>query len=119
MAQSIFHRIGGFAAVSKIVMDFYDRILDSETVGDYFEDIDVERLIDHQTKFISSLMGGPSSYTDEHLSRAHQSLNVDSESFDEMVDILCATLQDHNLDSTDIAQVRGAFERRRNLIVTS
>ncbi len=31
------------------------------------------KLIDHQTRFISFLMGGPASYTDEHIAHVHAS----------------------------------------------
>ena len=41
MKSSLFERVGGFARVRLIVSDFYDRILDSETLRSYFEDIDV------------------------------------------------------------------------------
>lgn len=119
MAQSTFHRIGGFATVSRIVMDFYDRILDSEKAGDFFDGIDIDKMVGHQTKFISSLMGGPSAHSDEQLRRSHARLGIDHESFDEMVEILCATLADHNIDADDVAGVRNEIESRRSLIVTS
>jgi len=41
MARSMFDRYGGFAKLSKVVMAFYDKVLDSDVVGDYFEDIDM------------------------------------------------------------------------------
>ena len=68
MRQTIFERYGGFSKVSKVVMSFYDKILNSSILAPYFAKTDMKRLIDHQTKFISSLMGGPASYTSEHLS---------------------------------------------------
>lgn len=61
MSQSMFERYGGFAKLSK-VMAFYDRVLDSDVIGDFFEGVDMRRLIDHQTKFISQVMGGPAAY---------------------------------------------------------
>ena len=117
MAQSLFDKIGGFAKVSRVVISFYDRILDSEKAGDYFDGIDVSRLVDHQTKFISSLMGGPSSFTDEQLRRAHRHLNIDNESFDEMIQILTETLGDHGLSEPDVKDVMQQMESRRHLIV--
>jgi hemoglobin len=119
MSQSMFHRIGGFAAVSRIVIDFYDRILDSEKAGDFFEGVDINKMVDHQTKFISSLMGGPSAHSNEQLRRAHARLKIDNESFDEMVEILCETLKDHGIGLDDITVVRHELESRRSLIVVS
>ena len=47
---------GGFANVNKIVMAFYNKALDSDVIGDFFEDIDMPTLIDHQTNLISNVM---------------------------------------------------------------
>lgn len=117
MAQSVFDKVGGFSAVSRIIMDFYDRILDSERAGDFFEDVDVPKLIDHQTKFVAYLMGGPASFTDSYIERVHAKLNIDSASFDEMIEILAGTLKDHGLSAADIDGVLSAMRDRRNLIV--
>ena len=119
MSQSMFLRIGGFATVSRIVMDFYDRILDSEKAGDFFDGVDISKMIDHQTRFISSLMGGPSAHSNEQLRVTHARLKIDNESFDEMVEILCETLKDHDIGLDDIAIVRHELESRRSLIVVS
>jgi hemoglobin len=44
-----FDKYGGFSTVSRVVMTFYDKVLDNDTVGPYFDDIDMPRQIDHQT----------------------------------------------------------------------
>jgi hemoglobin len=46
---TIYEQTGGFAEVRKIVSAFYDKILDSPNLQNYFEDIDMHGLIDHQT----------------------------------------------------------------------
>lgn len=43
MKTSLFEKVGGFAQVRLIVSDFYDRILESEALRPYFEDIGVRR----------------------------------------------------------------------------
>jgi hypothetical protein len=48
MARSMFDRYGGFANLSKVVMAFYDKVLDSEIIGDYFEHVDMRRLIGYR-----------------------------------------------------------------------
>jgi len=80
MAQSMFERYGGFSVVSRIVSSFYDRVLDSDNLAPYFEGTDMRRQIDHQSKFISSLMGGPASYSNDQLERSHERLNCQSRS---------------------------------------
>jgi hemoglobin len=115
---SIFDRYGGFAVVSRIVSSFYDRVLDSPTLSPYFAGIDMRRQIDHQTKFIASLMGGPASFTSEHLERVHARLHIDDRAFDEIVEVLRETLEDFDFDESDIATVYGRVVGFRSVIVT-
>lgn len=119
MSATMFDRYGGFASVSKIVMAFYDRVLDSDIVGFYFEDTDMRALIDHQTKFISSLMGGPASYSNDVLRRVHAGLDIDRRAFDEVVALLIETLEDFEIDPDDVDEIRQAMESRAPLIVTA
>lgn len=117
MAKSLYEKYGGFKSVSRIVMAFYDKVLDSDQIGDYFEDIDMPRLIDHQTKFISSLFGGPVSYSDERLKRAHANLDLTHEDFDEVGRLLSETLAEHGIEPVDISALMSEIEARRTSIV--
>ena len=119
MTTSMFERYGGFATVSKVVMAFYDKVLDSDVIGDYFEDIDMRRLIDHQTKFIATVMGGPASYTDDMLRRVHASLKIDRPAFDEMALLLRETLEEFELEPDDITTVLQAIEDRSGVVIAS
>jgi hemoglobin len=118
MAQSIFERYGGFSAVSKIVSSFYDRVLDSDNLAPYFEGTDMRRQIDHQSKFISSLMGGPASYSNDQLERSHQRLNINDKDFNEVVQVLTETFEDAGLDASDVSTIIRDINSRRSIIVT-
>jgi len=100
--NSLFERLGGFARIRLIVSDLYDRLLDSENLRPYFENTDVRRLIDHQTKFVSALMGGPVSFSNEHLARAHGHLGISPEDYVEMAEIFRETLEDHDLPQVEV-----------------
>lgn len=117
MAQSIFERYGGFARVSKIVSAFYDKALESALLAPYFEKVEMRRLIDHQTKFIASIMGGPASYSNEELERVHSRLNINDREFEEMVALLKETLEDFDFDDTDIGAVQSEILSRKRYIV--
>lgn len=119
MASSIFDRYGGFAKVSLAVSEFYRHVLASPKLAPYFDGIDMRRLMDHQTKFFAALMGGPASYTDEHLARVHAPLKIDDSTFDEMAGLLRETLEDLDYDETDISAVYAAFVARRPFLVTA
>jgi hemoglobin len=118
MTETIFERYGGFAVIRRIVSDFYDRVLGSPVISHHFEHVDMRRLLDHQARFISSITGGPASYTDEHLRRIHERLGITAEEFREMVALLSETLEDFDFAQTDIDVVVGELRRRQGVIVT-
>ena len=56
-------RYGGLAFISRVVLSFYDRVLASVRLAPFFADVDMQRLVEHQAKFIGSVMGAaPHSY---------------------------------------------------------
>ena len=116
--QSMFERYGGFATVSKVVGDFYTRVQDSDIVSPYFAGSDMRTLIDHQTKFIASLMDGPASYSDEHLERVHARLKIDNAAFEEIVILLSETLEDSGIAKEDVEYVRKKFSSSKHFIVS-
>ncbi len=115
--QTLFEKYGGFSQVSRVVLAFYDTLLDSDDIGPFFDDIDMARMVDHQTKFVASLLGGPASYTDNQLRQLHSHLDIEHGHFDELKVVLSATLEDHGFDAGDIEAVLAEFENRRELIV--
>ena len=119
MSTTMFERYGGFASVSKLVMAFYDKVLDSDILEPYFANVEMRRLVDHQTKFISSLMGGPASYSDQKLKEVHGHLRVDTRAFEEMAYLLRETLEDAGMDDDDVDSIIGEITRRKSLIVNA
>jgi len=115
--QTLFEKYGGFSKVSRVVLTFYDTLLDSDHIGPFFDNIDMSRMVDHQTKFIASLLGGPASYTDKQLRQFHRHLAIEHSHFDELKTVLQGALVQHGFDPGDIDSVLAQFENRRNLIV--
>ncbi|MHA3978784.1 group I truncated hemoglobin [Halovulum sp. GXIMD14794] len=116
MEKSLYEKYGGFSTVSRIVMSLYDRLLDDDDVGPFFDDVDMPKLIDHQTKFVASLMGGPASFTDTHIQMAHRNLEIDDAHFDRLKALVQETLSDFSVEQPDIDVVLAAFEARRPLL---
>jgi hemoglobin len=115
---SLFDRIGGFAVLSKVVLAFYDKVLDDDLLAGDFDGVDMRRLIDHQTKFMAYVMDGPASYSDDHLRHIHGRLGIDDSSFDRMILILGETLEDFRMADRDVSQVTSRIGSKRDLIVT-
>lgn len=119
MTRSVLDRYGGFPFLSRVVMAFYDKVLDSDVLAPFFEDVDMRRLIDHQTKFIAFLMGGPASYTNEHLAHTHARLGIDRRAFDVMVATMRETLEDFEMDEGDVATVVNELRARAPWVIAA
>jgi hemoglobin len=118
MRRTIFDKYGGFSVVSRVVLSFYDRILDSPLTRPYFNGVNMKRLIDHQTKFMATIMGGPASYTREQIERAHAHLGITEPAFDETVELLKETLEDFDFEDVDIDLVADEMGSYRHVIIT-
>lgn len=118
MRRTVFEKYGGFARVNRVVMGFYDKILESPVTSPYFENTDMRALIEHQTRFIAAIMGGPASFTNDHLERVHARLNISEAAFLEAAALLRETLEDHDFEDSDIQLVIGEIMSRKAYIVT-
>lgn len=115
--QTLFDKYGGFSSISKVVMAFYNKVLDSDDIGPFFDDVDMSKMVDHQTKFVASLLGGPASYTDVQLRNLHAHLDITDAHFDLLEEILAETLTEHGFDDDDIKAVVAEFEARRGHVI--
>ena len=103
MTESMYDKYGGFETVSKIVHGLYEKISSSEILQPYFEGVDMQRLMNHQTQFFSSIMGGPVSYEGNQLEKIHQRLNITDEAFAEVAELLEEVFEDFGVEQDDIA----------------
>ena len=114
---SIFDRYGGFASVRKVISSFYDEVLSSPELSHHFADVDMRSLIQHQTQFMSFVMGGPgTNYTDDALLRVHAPLHITAAELTELRQLLRKTLEDHGFAAADIATIDAALEARTDAI---
>ena len=117
MEKSIYDQLGGFTFVRKLISSFYDKVLENDNLAALFGNSNMERIIDHQTKFFASLLGGPVSFTDDEIRRVHERLRINDEQFDETSECLSETLEDYDLSDEHIELVSSLFESKRALIV--
>ncbi len=115
--QSLYDKIGGFGTVSGIVLDFYDKVLESDLVAPYFGSADMARLIEHQTQFICALLGGPAGLSDEHIRNAHRNLKITPEAFEQTVLLFRGSLEDAAMEEADVDRVVALFAAKRPLVV--
>lgn len=116
--MTLFEKYGGFGAVNGIVRNFYRDVLAAPSLNTYFHEIDMETLIDHQTKFLSHVMGGPANYEGRTLKQAHKQLSITTQSFNEVAEILEEALEDAGIEKQDIEAVMGIVASTIKDIVT-
>jgi hemoglobin len=117
MPATMFERYGGLAFVTRLVLSFYDRVLTSVRLAPFFADSDMQRLVEHQAKFISSVMGGPTIYGNAVLREVHEHLDIDDQAFDEMIFLFKTTLKDFKISDTDVEAIIADLNARRMYIV--
>jgi len=116
--MSLFEKYGGFTTLYPLVGEFYDAVLDSEIVSYIFEPISMNLLIEHQTKFLAAMMGGPGEYDDAQLKYAHKKFNITEVEWNEVVSIFIEVLNRFDISEDDIKILTRLISSKKSLIVT-
>ena len=104
--ESLYHRIGGKAAMDAAVTKFYKKVLADERINGFFEDVDMKRQARKQKEFLSAAFGGPKPWKGKDLRRAHKNLDgLDDSHFDAVAENLQSTLTELKVDEKLIKEV--------------
>ena len=74
--------------------------------------------MEHQTRYISAVMGAPPSYSEAHLREVHATVGITNADFDEMLTLLRLAMTDSGYDAADTDQVIRKLAALRPVIVT-
>jgi hemoglobin len=99
--SSLFDRIGGSAAVTSLVDDFYKRVTADPELSPYFKGVAMEKLRRMQFEFFSAALGGPEKYTGRSIVHAHQTHRINLQAFQRFVAHLFATLERYPLSEQE------------------
>lgn len=105
MSDSLFDKYGGFSTIGDVVHSFYEKIMDTESLEHYFWDVDMTRLMAHQTDFLAMALGGPSSYSGRSLKEAHRHLKITEVDFFTVAELLEEALEEAGMEDEDVASV--------------
>lgn len=117
--STLYDRLGGEDAIAAVVDRFYERLTNDERVAHFFDDIDVQRQIAHQTKFISAVTGGPVEYTGDEMAEAHDHLAIDEEDFEVVAAHLNESLAEFDVDRPDRENVMAEIASYEDDIVST
>lgn len=113
----MFERYGGIERVSDLVMALYDRVLASERLAPFFRGCDMRRLVEHQAKYIASVMDGPPSYSEAQLRDLHAHVAIADADFDEMLDHFRAAMAEKGYAAANVETVIRRLAGLRRVIV--
>ncbi|MFT4548232.1 MAG: hemoglobin [Verrucomicrobiales bacterium] len=93
--ESLYHRIGGKAAMGAAIEQFYVKVLADKHINGFFEDVDMKRQKRKQQAFLSAVFGGPTPWKGKDMRAAHKNLvDVDETHFAAVAGHLQSTLTD-------------------------
>ena len=99
---TLFDKYGGIQAVSELVRMFYAEVIKRKHLAWYFRDVSLERLILHQIHLVAVVMGRPPDfYRGRDVSAAHAGRFIEPKHFDEVADLLKASLIRTNIEADD------------------
>lgn len=115
--QSLYDKYGGQETVDKMTKMSHDLTMADETLRPFFDGVDEERLLAHESKFIAMALGGPNQYEGRSLREAHKRLALTDENFDRFVGHITDTMDAHGFTEDDIATVIEGIEQTRGEVL--
>lgn len=104
-AGNLYERAGGEPGVTKLVGDFYQRVLADPMLAPFFVHVPMEKLRRMQVEFFSSALDGPLGYSGRPLAHVHQGRGITKEHLRRFTEHLLATLETLNLSRQDIQRI--------------
>ncbi|MBA4743230.1 MAG: group 1 truncated hemoglobin [Azoarcus sp.] len=115
---SLYQKLGGMPAVNLAVDKFYDKVLADGRIKHFFAGVDMDRMRDHQKKFLTFAFGGTTAYDGRNMREAHarlvEQMGLDDSHFDAVVENLGAVLTELGVAPDLIGEVAGVAESVRD-----
>jgi hemoglobin len=112
--QTLYERIGGEPAITRLVNKFYDRVLADSELAPFFKNSPIEKLCCMQTEFFRTALDGPPSYTGLSIVKAHQGRGIKVRHFNLFAQHLLATLKELNIPADDIDAIIARINLQAN-----
>lgn len=119
--STLFHRIGGEAALRAAVPRFYEKVLADDLIASMFEGLDIAKTTAKQISFLARAFGGPDAYAGRDLRIAHAYLvrghGLADAHFDRTVRLLDETLDELGIGPDLRVEVGEMLESTRDEVL--
>lgn len=103
---SLYHKLGGKAAIDAAVELFYTKVLADVRIKHFFDDVNMGKQRRRQKEFLSAAFGGPVPYTGKDMRKAHANLpGLNETHFAAVAENLQKTLEELKISKELIGQV--------------
>ena len=119
MSETLYDKYGGIETFSAVVRNFYQKVLDSADLAPYFDNVNMEKLMSHQTNFISTALGGPDNYKGLDLKKVHAPYKITVPHFQEVAELLDESLDEAGVEQSDITTIITLVSSLMDQIVSS
>jgi len=106
--DNLYERLGEREGIRAVVDDFYDRLVEDETLGPFFEGSDMELLRRTQTDFLCEAAGGPETYDAAPVREAHLDVPFEPGHIERAIELLYESLDAFDVPEEDADAVVGA-----------
>ncbi|MEQ2008808.1 MAG: hypothetical protein ABMA26_18665 [Limisphaerales bacterium] len=104
--SSLYHKLGGKAAVDAAVETFYVKVLADNRIKHFFDDISMTKQRRKQKEFLAAAFGGPVPWTGKDMAKAHENIpGLNEMHFNAVAENLQKTLEELKVPKDLIAQV--------------
>jgi hemoglobin len=119
MTVSLFDKYGGVPAITRIVRDFHERLMRRPNLRRYFEEMEVEKVIQHHIAYVSFAMGKPNQdFTMKKIHDQHMQAGVTKASYNQIMEIFFASLEEEGVTPEDIEHIEQTLKSVRGEIVS-
>lgn len=117
-SKTLFDKFGGSKAIEAVVDTFYNDVMADDELSPFFAETNMKVQRQHQTNFISYVLGGPKKYEGKSMKDSHAHLKISNKDFDKVAFHLTNALKHHGVDGTDLSDTMKIVETTRADIVT-
>jgi hemoglobin len=98
---TLYDRVGGQAAIAKLITAFYKKVFTDPLIGPFFVHTSLEKLTHMQEQFFSIALGGPVPENEISLLKAHQGRGIEQRHLTRFTEHLLSTLKEVGVDEND------------------
>jgi hemoglobin len=115
--KSIFELLGGEKVINAVVESTFKKVCKDEIIMEYFQEINITFLMNHQKRLWAYITGGPTYYQGRDMRSTHHCLRLEDIHFDRMMEHYIETLHEFEVDPKLIEKMIERIETLKSEIL--